>query len=60
MKLVMLIVGLLLLGVGAGGFFALLMRGTESILVYPFAAVMYVGFGFALYAVLTLWTDDED
>jgi hypothetical protein len=60
MKLVTLVVGLLLLGVGAAGFFVLLMRGSESILVYPLAGLMYVGLGVALYAILTFWTDGED
>jgi hypothetical protein len=60
MKLVMLILGLLLLVVGAAGFFVLLMRGSESILVYPLAGLMYVGLGVALYAILTFWTDGED
>ena len=45
MKLVMLILGILLLVVGAAGFFVLLMRGSESILVYPLAGLMYVGLG---------------
>jgi hypothetical protein len=58
MKLVMLILGLLLLVVGAAGFFVLLMRGSESILVYPLAGLMYVGLGVA--AILTFWTDGED
>ena len=48
MKLVMLILGILLLVVGAAGFFVLLMRGSESILVYPLAGLMYVGLGVAL------------
>ena len=60
MKLVMLILGILLLVVGAAGFFVLLMRGSESILVYPLAGLMYVGLGVALYAILTFWTDSED
>jgi hypothetical protein len=59
MKLVMLILGLLLLVVGAAGFFVLLMRGSESMLVYPLG-LMYVGLGVALYAILTFWTDGED
>ena len=57
MKL-LLFVGLLLLLLGAVGFFVLLMRGLESILVYPAAACMYLGLGLTLYAILTLWTDD--
>jgi hypothetical protein len=60
MKLVMLILGILLLVVGAAGFFVLLMRGSESILVYPLAGLMYVGLGVALYTILTFWTDGED
>ena len=60
MKLVLLILGLLLLVVGAAGFFVLLMRGSESILVYPLARLMYVSLGVALYAILTFWTDGED
>jgi len=59
MKLVMLILGLLFLVVGAAGFFVLLMRGSESMLVYPLG-LMYVGLGVALYAILTFWTDGED
>ena len=57
MKL-LLFVGLLLLLLGAVGFFVLLMQGLESILVYPAAACMYFGLGLTLYAILTLWTDD--
>jgi len=60
MKLLPLILGLLLMIAGAAGFFAFLMRGTESIVIYPLAALMYVGLGLALYAIVTLWTDDED
>jgi hypothetical protein len=53
----MLIVGLLLLGLGASGFFILLTRGSESILVYPFAGLMYIGLGLALYGSwCTGWT----
>jgi hypothetical protein len=55
-----LIVGLLLLTVSAAGFFALLVRGTESILIYPLAGLMYAGLGIVLYAISTLWTHDED
>ena len=29
-------------------------------MLYPLAALMYVGFGIALYSVSTLWTPDED
>jgi hypothetical protein len=58
MKLLPLLAGLLLLVLGALGFFVLLMRGTESILLYPTAACMYVGLGLTLYAILTLWADD--
>jgi hypothetical protein len=50
----------LLLVVGAAGFFVLLMRGSESILVYPLARLMYVGLGLALYAISTFWTDGEE
>ena len=56
----LLILGLLLLVVGAAGFFVLLMRGSESILVYPLAGLIYVSLGVALYAILTFWTDGED
>jgi hypothetical protein len=45
MKLSLLVVGLLFLLPGAVAFFVLLMRGSESILVYPTAACMYVGLG---------------
>jgi hypothetical protein len=55
-----LILGLLLLVVGAAGFFVLLMRGSESILVYPLAGLMYVGLGLGLYAISTFWTDGEE
>jgi hypothetical protein len=58
MKLLLLFVGLALLVLGAGGFFVLLLRGAESILVYPAAVCMYVGLGLTLYATLMLWTDD--
>jgi hypothetical protein len=34
--------------------------GGESILVYPFAGLMYLGLGVALYAILMFWTDAED
>jgi hypothetical protein len=60
MKLVPLILGLLLMVVGAAGFFTLLMRGTESIVIYPLAGLMYVGLGVTLYAIVTFWTDDQD
>jgi len=56
MKFLLLLVGLLLLVLGAVGFFVLLMRGTESILVYPTAACMYVGLGVTLFATLVLWS----
>ena len=59
MKLATLIVGLLLTAVGAAGFFVLLMGGSESILIYPLAALMYVGFGIALYSASTIWTPDD-
>jgi hypothetical protein len=45
MKLLLLFVGLALLVLGAGGFFVLLLRGAESILVYPAAVCMYVALG---------------
>jgi hypothetical protein len=48
MKLVTYIVGLLLLIIGAGGFFVLLMRGSESILVYPLA-------GTSVWALRSMW-----
>jgi hypothetical protein len=59
LKLTLFLLGLLLLASGAVGFFFLLMRGAESILVYPAAACMYVGLGLTLYAMLMLWTDFE-
>jgi hypothetical protein len=43
MKLLPLFAGLLLLVLGALGFFVLLMRGAESILLDATAACMYVG-----------------
>jgi hypothetical protein len=52
--------GLLVLAISAAGFFVLLMRGSESILIYPLAALMYVGLGLVLYAVSTFWTPEED
>jgi hypothetical protein len=57
MKLSLLVGGLLLLVLG--GFFVLLMRGAESILVYPTAICMYVGLALTLCATLMLWTDHE-
>jgi hypothetical protein len=60
MKLAALFVGLVLFGVGATGFFVLLMRGSESMLIYPLAALMYAGLGIALYSISTLWTSEED
>jgi hypothetical protein len=59
-ELATLILGLLLTAVGAAGFFGLLMGGSESRLIYPLAALMYVGVGIALYSVSKLWTPDED
>jgi hypothetical protein len=59
MKFLLLCGGLLLLALGSGAFFVLLMRGSESILVYPAAVGMYLGLGLTLYA-LTMWTDQED
>ena len=56
----LMFIGILLLGLSAAGFFVLLMRGSESILIYPLAALMYVGLGIALYAASTFWTHDED
>jgi hypothetical protein len=56
----LMLIGVLLLGLSAAGFFVLLMRGTESILIYPLAALMYVGLGLVLYAVSTFWIHDED
>jgi hypothetical protein len=60
MKLAILIISLVLFVLGACGFFVLLMRGWESILVYPLAAMMYVGLGIALYFASTWWTREED
>jgi hypothetical protein len=59
MKFLLLCVGLLLLTLGSGAFFVLLMRGSESILVYPAAASMYLGLGLTVYALM-MWTDRED
>ena len=59
MKLSLFVVGLLFLVPGAVGFFVLLMRGSDSILVYPAAACMNVGLGLVLYAILMFWTTDE-
>ena len=59
MKFLLLCGGLLLLALGSGAFFVLLMRGSESILVYPAAVSMYLGLGLTLYAVM-MWTDRED
>ena len=58
-KLMLLLGGLLVLALGTVGFFFLLLRGAESILVYPAAACMYVGLGLTLYAMLMFWTDLE-
>jgi hypothetical protein len=57
MQFLLLCGSLLLLALGSGAFFVLLMRGSESILVYPAAVSMYRGLG--LYAVM-MWTDRED
>ncbi len=39
-------------------FFTLVMRGTDSLLVYVAAATMYVGMGITLYTTVVLWTED--
>jgi hypothetical protein len=39
-------------------FFLLVLRGSDSPLVYVIAASMYVGLGLTLYASVILWTDD--
>jgi hypothetical protein len=50
--------GLLLLVPGALAFFFLVMRGSDSYLVYLTAGLLYVGLGLTLYASVVLWTDD--
>jgi hypothetical protein len=55
----LMLIGILLLGLSAAGFFVLLMRGSESVLIYPLAALMYVGLGIALYAAWTFWTHED-
>jgi hypothetical protein len=55
----LMLIGILLLGLSAAGFFVLLMRGSESVLIYPLAALMYVGLGIALYAASTFWTHED-
>jgi hypothetical protein len=40
-------------------FFWLVVRGTDSVLVYVAAIAMYVGLGVTLYATVMLWVDDE-
>ena len=59
MKFLLVCGGLSLLALGSGAFFVLLMRGSESILVYPAAVSMYVSLGLTLYALM-MWTDRED
>ena len=56
----LMLIGLLLLAVSAAGFFVLLMRGSESVVIYPLAALMYVGLGLGLYAISTFWTGGDD
>jgi hypothetical protein len=54
----LLLLGLLLLVPGALAFFFLVMRGSDSYLVYLTAGCVYVGLGLTLYASVVLWTDD--
>ena len=54
----LLLLGLLLLVPGALAFFFLVMRGSDSYLVYLTAGCLYVGLGLTLYASVVLWTDD--
>ena len=54
----LLLLGLLLLVPGALAFFFLVMRGSDSYLVYLTAGCLYVGLGLTLYAIVVLWTDD--
>jgi hypothetical protein len=54
----LLALGVLMLVPGAIFFFTLVMRGTDSLLVYVAAATMYVGMGITLYATVVLWTED--
>jgi hypothetical protein len=51
-------VGVLTLVPSATMFFLLVLRGSDSPLVYVIAASMYVGLGLTLYASVILWTDD--
>ena len=54
----LLLLGLLLLVPGALAFFFLVMRGSDSYLVYLTASCLYVGLGLTLYASVVLWTED--
>ena len=59
MKFLLLCGGLLLLALGSGAFFVLLIRGSEFILAYLAAVSTDPGSGLTLYAVM-MWTDRED
>jgi hypothetical protein len=54
----LLLLGVLLFVPGALGFFWLLDRGTDSLLVYLTAGGMYLGLALALYASVILWGND--
>ena len=57
-RMKLLLLGLLLLVPGGLAFFFLVMRGSDSYLVYLTAGCLYVGLGLTLYAIVVLWTDD--